>query len=153
VFEALSKSLPISYVDISLFAHATENEDKALDAVRHILPQTQVNNIIFKKSSLSGHHGNPITLFESKIKNKDIVKAVVENLALNLKALDKETLLNKIGLHVEKGNLYIRLDKQAAFENEFQVTSADPIRVRLRFKRNKLEDIVEICREIGMLPK
>ena len=149
----MSKSLPISYVDISLFAHATENEDKALDAVRHIMPQTHVENIIFEKSSLNGHHGNPITLFESNIRDKDIVKAVVENLALNLNALDKETLLNEIGSHVEKGNLYIRLDKQAAFEGEFKLAMADSIRVRLRFKKNKLEDIVEICREIGMFPK
>lgn len=153
MYKILSSSLPISYVDISLFAHATEDEDKALNAARHILPQTHVNNIIFEKSSLSGHHGNPITLFESNIKDKDIVKAVVENLAFNLNALDKETLLNEIGSHVEKGSLYIRLDKQAAFEGELKLTMADPIRVRLRFKRNKLEDIVEICREIGMLPK
>jgi RNA binding exosome subunit len=149
----MSSSLPVSYVDISLFAHATEDEDKVLDAARHILPQTHISNIIFEKSNLRGHHGNPITLFESNIKDKNTVKAVVESLALNLNVLDKETLLNEIGSHVEKGSLYIRLDKQAALEGELKLTMADPIRVRLRFKKNKLEDIVEICREIGMLPK
>jgi RNA binding exosome subunit len=149
----MSSSLPVSYVDISLFAHATEDEDKVLDAARHILPQTHISNIIFEKSNLRGHHGNPITLFESNIKDKNTVKAVVESLALNLNVLDKETLLNEIGSHVEKGSLYIRLDKQAALEGELKLTMADPIRVRLRFKKNKLEDIVGICREIGMLPK
>jgi len=153
VCEILSRSLTISYIAISLFAHATENEDRALDAVRHILPQTHVKSIIFEKSNLRGHHGNPITLFESNIKDKDVVKAIVENLVLNLNVLDKKTLLNEIESHVDKGKLYIRLDKQAAFEGEFKLAMADPIRIRLRFKKNKLEDIIEICREIGMLPK
>jgi len=151
--QVLSKALPIAYVDIGFFAHATEDESKVLDAVRHLLPPECIEKVVLEKSSLRGHHGNPIVLFESKIKDKDIVKAVVENLASNLTALDKETLLNEIGLHLEKGSLFIRLDKQAAFEGSFKLTTADPIRVRLRFKKNRLEDIVEICREIGMLPR
>lgn len=151
--KVLSKALPIAYVDIGFFAHATEDEGKVLAAARRLLPPSQIENIIFERSRLHGHHGNPIVLFESKIKDKDIVKAVVENLASNLTALDKETLLSEIGLHLEKGSLFIRLDKQAASEGSFKLVTADPIRVRLRFKKNRLEDVVEICREIGMLPK
>jgi RNA binding exosome subunit len=66
--------------------------------------------------------------------------------------LDKETLLREINLHVEKGSLYLRFDKQAAFQEAFKLGVADPIRVRLRFKKNRLEDVVQVCREIGMLP-
>jgi len=153
VCRVLSQASPIAYVDIGFFAHATEDESKVLDAVRHLLPSEYAENIIFEKSSLRGHHGNPIVLFESRINDKDIVKAVVENLASNLTDLDKETLLNEIELHLEKGSLFIRLDKQAAFEGSFKLTTADPIRFRLRFKKNRLEDVIEICREIGMLPK
>jgi len=153
VCKVLSKALPIAYVDISFFAHATEDEVKVLDAVKHLLPSAHFEDIAFKKSSLRGHHGNPIMLFESTVKDKSVLKAVVENLASNLSTLDKETLMSELGLHLEKGSLYIRLDKQAAYEGSFKLTTADPIRVRLRFKKNKPEDIVEICREIGMLPK
>lgn len=148
----MSKALPIAYVDVSFFAHATEDEDKVLEAARLLLPSEQIEDIIFNKKNLRGHHGNPIALFESKIKDKDIVKTVAENLATNLSPLDKETLLHDIELHTQKGRLYIRLDKQAAFEGEFKLATADPIRFRLRFKKNRLEDIVEICRDIGMLP-
>jgi len=153
VCAVLSKALPIAYVDISFFAHATEDEVKALQAARNLLPSAHLEEIVFKKSNLRGHHGNPIVLLESKIREKDVAKAVVEKIASNLSALDKETLLNEIGLHLEKGSLYVRLDKQAAFEGSFRLTTADPIRFRLRFKKNRLEDVVEICREIGMLPK
>jgi RNA binding exosome subunit len=144
--------ISISCVDISFFTHATEDENKVTGAVRHLLPATQVENIVFNKSSLRGHHGNPITLFEAKIKEKEIVRAVVENLSSGLSSLDKESLLREVELHVEKGNLYLRFDKQAAFQGQFKLGVSDPIRVRLRFKKNRLEDIVQICREIGMLP-
>lgn len=101
---------------------------------------------------MRGHHGNPILLFETKIKDKDVIGPMVENLATNLNALDKEDLLNEIEKHLEKGSLFVRLDKQAAFTGSFRMTTADPIRIRLRFKKNRLEDIVQICREIGLLP-
>jgi len=142
----------ITYVDISYFAHATEDENKVIEAVRHLLPAPQVESIIFSKSNLRGHHGNPITLFEARIQEKDIVKAVVENLSSKLGVLDKETLLAEINLHMEKGNFYLRFDKQAAFQGRLKMAVSDPIRFRLRFKKNRLEDIVQICREIGMLP-
>jgi len=144
--------MPIAYVDISFFAHATENEDKAIEAARHLLPSAHVESIVFDRSGLRGHHGNPITLFEAKIKEKDVVKAVAENLSSNLSVLDKETLLREINLHVEKGSLYLRFDKQAAYQGTFKLGVSDPIRVRLRFKKNRLEDVVQICKEIGLLP-
>jgi RNA binding exosome subunit len=144
--------MPIAYVDVSFFAHATEDEAKAIEATRNLLPTSQLENIVFNRSNLRGHHGNPITLFETKIEEKDIVKTVAENLSSNLGALDKETLLREINLHVEKGSLYLRFDKQAAFQGTFKLGVADPIRVRLRFNKNQIEDVVQICKEIGMLP-
>lgn len=142
----------IASIDISFFAHATEDEKRVLEVVKRLLPTAHVEKIVFSKSSARGHHGNPIILFESKIKEKEIVRDVVENLSSNLDGLDKETLLSEINLHVEKANLYLRFDKQAAFQGEFKLGVADPIRFRLHFKKSKLEDIVQICREIGILP-
>lgn len=144
--------MPIAFVEISFFAHATEDENKVLEAVRHLLPTEQVENIVFKRSNLRGHHGNPITLFEAKTQEKEIVRAVVENLSSGLSSLDKESLLREVELHVEKGNLFLRFDKQAAFQGNFKLGVSDPIRVRLRFKKSNLEDVVQTCREIGMLP-
>ncbi len=144
--------VPIAYVDVSFFAHATEEESKVVEATRNLLPTNQLENIVFKSNRLQGHHGNSITLFEAKIKEKETVKEVAENLASNLGVLDKETLLGEIGLHVEKGSLYLRFDKQAAYQGTFKLGLADPIRVRLRFNKNRVEDIVQVCREIGMLP-
>jgi len=144
--------VPIASVDISFFAHATEDENKVIEAARHLLPAAQVENVVFNKTSLRGHHGNPIALFEARVKEKEVVRAVAQNLSSGISPLDKDSLLREIELHVEKGSLYLRFDKQAAFQGRFKLGISDPIRVRLRFKKSRLEDIVQICREIGMLP-
>jgi len=144
--------IPIAYIDIRFFAHATEDLDKVVEAAKHILPNGYVDDIVFRRSSLKGHFGNPITLFETRIKGREIIKAFLEKLSSNINELDKEALLRDVSLHVEKGNLYIRLDKQAALQGEFKLFTADPIRVRIRFRKEKLEEIIKICQELGMLP-
>lgn len=147
---ALSQTF-INYLDIRFFVHATENPNKVFEAVHHLLPSDYVDDIVFKKDNLKGHYGNPISLFGTRIKKKEIIEAVVKALSSGLSELDKETLLREIDLHVKKGSLYIRLDKQAAFQSEFKLCSADPIRVHIRFKKRKLEDIIKTCRELGIL--
>jgi len=142
----------IAFIDVSLFAHATEDEEKVMQAVRNLFPTEYQDLITFRKQNLRGHHRNPIVLFETKIRDKEIIKAFVKNLSTNLPVVDKETLLEKLSRHVEKGNLYLRLDKQAALQGNFKLCTADPIRLRIRFRKKKLEDVTQLCRELGILP-
>ena len=143
--------IPIAYVDIRFFAHATENVDKVIEAVQHILPSGHIEDMFLNKRNLRGHYGNPINFFEAKIKNKEAIRALVEDLSSRLSEMDKETLNREIHLHLEKGSLYIRLDKQAALQGKLKLCTTDPIRIRIRFRKTKIEDIVKICRELGML--
>ena len=147
----MSSKVPVTYIDIRVFAHATEDEEKVLSAVRNTLPQQVSESIVFKKSNLTGHHGNPITLFETRIKEKEHVKAFLEKLASSLGVLDKEVLGSEIEQHVEKGCLYIRLDKQAAYLNEFKLGTTDPIRFKIHFKKSALKEIVDFCRSFGII--
>ena len=144
--------LPIAYVDVRFCAHATEDLDKVIEAVQSILPNEHLEDIIFERSSLEGHYGNPITFFETRIKKKKVVKALVEKLAANLSVLDKDELDNTIHRCVEKGSLYIRLDKQAAFRGKTKLVTSDPIRIRIRFRKSKTEDVITVCREFGLIP-
>ncbi len=143
--------IPVAYVDIRFFAHATEDVNKVIEAVQNVLPSGHAEDIVFNKRNLRGHYGNPITFFEAKIKNKEAIRALVENLSSYLSEVDKETLRREIHLHVEKGSLYIRLDKQAAFRGKLRLCTSDPLHIRVRFRKTKIEDIVKICRELGML--
>jgi RNA binding exosome subunit len=146
----LSK-LPVAYVDVRFCAHATESLDRVMEAVQNVLPSDHIEEITFKRSSLEGHYGNPITLFDTRIKDKETVRALVENISANLSSLDKEELGRTINRYVEKGSLYIRLDKQAALRGKIKFATSDPIRIRIRFRKNKTEDIIEVCREIGLI--
>ena len=143
--------LPIAYVDIRFCAHATEDLDKVMEAIHNILPSDKTEEIAFNKNILEGHYSNPITFFEARIKDKETIKALVENLSTNIGSLDKDELGREIHRCVEKGSLYIRLDKQAAFQGKIKLVTSDPIRLRIRFRKSRTEDVAEICREIGML--
>jgi RNA binding exosome subunit len=148
----LSSKVPIGYIDIRVFAHATEELEKILNAVRNIIPEELVETITFKKTSLTGHHGNPITLLEARVKEKNAVQAIFKKLASSLSPLDKELLRNEIRQHLDGGNLYIRLDKQSAYLNEVKLRTTDPIHFRIHFQKHKPEEIIEICRKFGLFP-
>ena len=143
--------LPVAYVDIRFCAHATEDVDKVVMAVQNVLPSDHVEDVTFNRSNLEGHYGNPITFFDARIKDKETVRALVEKISSNLSSLDKEELGRTINRCVEKGSLYIRLDKQAALQGKIKLVTSDPIHIRIRFRKSKIEDVIQICREIGMV--
>lgn len=148
----MSSRVPIGYIDIRVFAHATEDAEKVLAAVHNVLPTELVGKVAFKKTGLTGYYKNPLILFETRVKEKDVVEAVFEKLASNLDSLDKELLNNEINQHLDKGNLYIRFDKQSAYLNELKLCSTDPIHFRIHFKKSDPEEIAKICKKFGMLP-
>jgi len=147
----LSSKIQIGYIDVRVFAHATEDVDKVLCAVRNVLSPELVDVVAFKRTNLMGHYGNPIVLFETRIKEESTARMVFERLSLGLSTLDKELLSSEISQHLDKGNLYVRLDKQSAYLNEFRLSSVDSIRFRIHFKKHGQEEVMGICREFGLL--
>jgi RNA binding exosome subunit len=141
---------PVAYIEIRFFAHATEDLGKVLEAAKNVFPTNRLEEIDFEKSSLRGHHGNPIVFFEAKIEGKETVKDVISSVFSRLSTLDKEALRREIQMHLEKGSLFLRLDKQAAFQRVVKLTTSDPIHLRIRFRKGKAEDVVKICEELGM---
>lgn len=148
----LSSKAPVGYVDLRVFAHATEDPERVLTAVRNVLPSESVDSVLFKRSSLAGHHGNPIVLFEARVKDRRLVQAVFAKLCSGLGLMDKQVLAGEISGHLERGNLYLRLDKQSAFLGEVRLGSVDPVHVRVHFKKHGTDEVVSVCREFGLLP-
>ncbi|HDM26731.1 MAG TPA: hypothetical protein ENG27_00275 [Candidatus Bathyarchaeota archaeon] len=141
---------PVGYVSIRLFAHATEDPEKVLTAAKNLFPQENVEAIQFKRTKLKGHHGNPIIILEAKIRDPEIIRGLLEKLASALSPQDKRHLKQKISLHVDGSNLYLRLDKQAAFLGEIKLSNVDSIRLSLHFKRNWTKRIEEACEKLGI---
>jgi RNA binding exosome subunit len=142
----------ILYVELGFLAHATEDRDKVLTAVHNLLPAESVDEVSISQKNLKGEFGNPIALFETKIKNPEVIEALLRNIGLGLSSLDKETLLEELELRLTKGNLYLRLDKQAAFKSKFKLCLADPIRLRIKFRTSKIDEITAIMGRFGMVP-
>jgi len=147
----LSK-IPVAFVELRLFAHATEDPNRVIEAVKQIFPTVSSEEVEFRITNLKGHYGNPIILYEAKIKEEKTIKDLIDSLFPRISTLDKESLLREIGLHVEKRSLYLRLDKQAALHGDIKLCTGDPIRVRIQFKKRGPEDILKVCKEFGMLP-
>jgi len=143
---------PIAYIDIRVFAHATEDPAKVQTAVRNLLPEELAENLVFEKTNCTGHHGNPITLVTAKLADRKLLPKALEKIGAGLGALDKEEFGSEIKLHLEKGNLYLRFDKQYAFLGTVKFTLNDPIHMKIHFKDKTSQEIEEICRQAGLLP-
>lgn len=148
----MSSKTPVGYVEIRVFAHATEDLQKVITAVRNTLPDEIGENTILQKTTLTGHHRNPITLFQTKITDKKALPLILTKIAASISSLDKETLNSEMKLHLEKHNLYLRFDKQAAYVGELTFSSNDPIHFKLHFKNKTSEEITAVCRETGVFP-
>ena len=144
--------LPIGYVNIRVFAHATEDQERLLTAVRNTLPEELWESAVFKKTGLTGHHGNPITLVEVELADKEKLMAMLQKIGNSLTSLDRETLNAEMPLHLEKGNLYLRFDKQQAFLGQLRFSSNDPVHFKIHFRNKTAEEIIAICKEAGLLP-
>ncbi|MBS7624864.1 MAG: RNA-binding domain-containing protein [Candidatus Bathyarchaeia archaeon] len=142
----------ISYIDVSFLAHATEEQEKVIAAAKNIFPPEYSNKISFSRDKLKGEYGNQIIFFKTQIREPDIAESLLLHLSLKLPSVDKEELLRHLPLHVDKGSLYIRLDKQEAYRGRLRLCRADPIRIHVRFKTSDIEEIKETCRAIGLLP-
>jgi RNA-binding protein len=142
----------IGYIDMRVFAHATEDPDKVQKAVRNLLPTELSETLIFEIQSCTGHHGNPIILFTAKLTDKKLLPKALEKIGKDLSALDKEELNRNINLHLEKGNMYLRFDKQSAFLGSLKLTQNDPIHLKIHFKNKTAQEIVAISEQNGLLP-
>ncbi len=148
----MSSKPPIAYMDIRVFAHATEDSKKVQTAVRNLMLEELAQTILFETTNLTGHHGNPITLFTARLTDKNLLPKELEKVGAGLNSLDKEQLCTDLRLHIDKGNLYLRLDKQSAYLGTFKFTQNDPIHIKIHFKNKSAEQITELCRSSGLLP-
>jgi len=142
----------VMYVELSFLAHATEDRDRVLTAVRNLFPPEHAEKAKASQRTLQGEHGNPITVFEARIEEPEVAEGLLRNIGSNLPQAEKEDLLKGLELRLTKGNLYLRLDKQAAFKEKPELCLADPIRLRIKFRTSKVDEITNTVRRLGLVP-
>jgi RNA binding exosome subunit len=116
-------------VNISVFVHATEDEDKVLHALKIFLP----DDAKVQKELATGHYQNPIEILTVKIKRpRDIIK-FLDLIKRNLPKNDINKLLSDLENYVDdEGVFFIRIDKQEAVRNSIRLGNNNPILVRVK---------------------
>jgi RNA binding exosome subunit len=144
-------SLPISFIEIDVISHATEDENKVFSAIKKIITEQVFQEANIKKSKLDGHYGNPITYLSIRVYKKSLIKKIIENLLSDINIQDRELLLSNFDNRVDdEGNFFIRFDKQAAYLGELNLCETDPIRlkIKLTIPRKQREQIIEALKQI-----
>lgn len=121
---------PFSSATVTTYAHATEDEQRVLTALKILLPE----GVEIRRSKLKGHHGNPIVGFEARIERRKILRELWQRVVAKLRAGESKPLRNIVRKRIdETRHLYLRFDKQLAYVGELALTgSGDAVHLRLK---------------------
>ena len=122
-------SIKFSAAEISLVFHATEDEGKVLKAIEDML---LVPSKRFSSSLSEGHYKNKILLQKAVLSSHEAGSLAARVISL-LNSADREQLSRSIHEYSdEKGNLYIRLDKQRMCHARVSLSEIDAIKIRFK---------------------
>jgi RNA binding exosome subunit len=129
--------LKFSAAEINLVLHATEDEDRVMKAIEDVL---LVQSKRFSSSHLEGHFKNRIVLQKAILSSHE-AGSLAKRVVSLLNSTDRANLSRLIHEYSdEKGNLYIRLDKQRMCQGRVSLSETDAIRIRFkpvkRYKRS-----------------
>ncbi len=135
----------IRSVEFSVFSHATEEEERVKRAVLNLLPEGVGEPL--EERRLSGYYGDPITMITLKIQKRKPSTEAFRNIFRRLSSIDRQALIEGAEDRVDHaGRLYIRLDKQRAYQGRAVLNEADPIKMKVRFRLPHGADPVETVR-------
>jgi RNA binding exosome subunit len=121
--------ITFSTAQISVIVHATENEDKILQSIDDVL---SVSPNRFSSNTSEGHWGNKILILSAVIASAE-ANSLVSKILSGLNKIDRHSLSDFFDNYIdEKGNLYIRLDKQRICQGRTSLSDNDSIRIRFR---------------------
>jgi RNA-binding protein len=119
-----NENINFSAAEIKIIVHATEEKDSILE---HLNSTLNVPRDTFSIVKTEGHWGNEILLLTgilSKNEANSLYRKVEASLLENYEELSN--------FYDEKGNLYLRLDKQRLCRGKVSISESDSIRIRFR---------------------
>jgi RNA-binding protein len=120
-----NENVDFSAAEIKIIVHATEEKDSIL---KHLNSTLDIPPDTFSIVKTEGHWGNEILLLTGNL-SKNEANSLYRRVEASLLESYDELLSN---LFDEKGNLYIRLDKQKLCRGKVSFSESDPIRIRFR---------------------
>ncbi len=121
--------------NIDIVIHATEDKYKILESV---LSNLKITKEKFEEIEYEGHWGNKILRLITEINKKD-TQILIEKIFRKLSFLDRENLLSNLDKYIdEKGNLYLRLDKQRICKNKISLSDTEGIKIKFKVNKNQI---------------
>jgi RNA-binding protein len=135
-------SVPFHYVDLRAFCYATEDEKRVEDALRTYLPE----EFPIERAETEGYHGDRILVLSARIETADDVRHVLSRLR---ESADLERVKRELDDRVtENCELFLTLDKQAAFHGEVSLGEGITLRAKVEAYPAKKESAIENVREM-----
>ena len=121
-------------VEVTAIVHATEDESKVRKAMLSILPRKAEIPTI-QSTELDGYYGDPIITLKYVLKNRRPATEFFDYLISKLSSLDLDTLLEELPIRIEESkNLYIRIDKQKAYQGKIVLERHDALRLKIKLQ-------------------
>ncbi len=125
------------------YCHATEDVQKVEDALRFI---SHTNKITHK--SMKGYYGNPIIVMEGELKKSKDIRAFFSELKNNNLTAK---IIDELSDRIDEGcKLYMRFDKQSAFEKIYALARHDDVisvNAKIKVYPTKKENAVKLVKE------
>ena len=133
--------IPFHYVDLRTFCYETEQATRVERALRTLLPEA----FEVARTESEGHHGDRIVVLSARVENADGVRHVLARLT---ELPEFERLLDELDDRVtDNTELFLRLDKQAAFRGDIRRGDGITLRAKVEAYPASKEAAVENARE------
>jgi RNA-binding protein len=107
------EKLPIREISGEVFAYESEYPEKVQQAFETFFPKKAI-----KRVNSNGAFGTKIIIFRAALAKKN-ARELAEKILASITGDEKQALIKKLDMHLdEEGNLYLRFDKQFAFEEK-----------------------------------
>jgi RNA binding exosome subunit len=136
----------IHNISYRVFVYGTENEEKVREAIKTLFPNSHPQT-----DAIEGYFKNSVLILHDKITKKRETKEFIK-LLQKLDSSTKKRVLNELNNKMdEKGNLFLRFDKQRAYLEDLKIVEhGDSIHVKIKIAAYpaKKENAMELAREI-----
>ncbi|MFX1319047.1 MAG: RNA-binding domain-containing protein [Promethearchaeota archaeon] len=151
---AATESGPIR-LTVQASVQATENAEKVKKAIENLFPADLRSTLKFNKTNLQGHYHNPILRLETQLSQRDRIERTLASIGQSLSSGDRAQLARTFSSRIdEKGGLFIRFDKQEAYEGRIRIIHrGDSIRMVIRFSGRKpsVNQLEHHCRQFQLI--
>jgi len=136
-------SVPFHYVDLRAFCYVTEDAHRVEDALRLFLPA----EFELDQTESEGHYGGRILVLSARVENSDSIAGVLERLG-ELPDEQRQRVRGELAERVnEDCNLFLSLDKQAAFGGDVRLGEGLTLRAKVESYPAKRERAIDAATE------